>query len=666
MPPPFRVKAVYEYSSPHEDDLNFPVDQIITVTALEGDDWYEGEYVDESGIKKEGLFPKNFVEKYEPAPPPRPNRASRHKPLEQQPAEEAPPPPELPPQELVQEHDDEPEAPKPVPAPVAAQVPLPGPTSELPPASPPSATSTKPQEFSREAPHEAPEAPKPAPAESAAPAPKKGPPPVAAKSSSFRDRIAAFNQSAAPPVAPFKPGGGPPSSFIKKPFVAPPPSRNAYIPPPTREQPPVKIYRREEDPEIAERRAQDQENAERAGLSAEGAPAPSNDEEDQPKPTSLKERIALLQRQQEEQAKRALALQKEKPKKPPVKKRTDTHEGRPHEEEGAALEQVTSTESKTRGSVDQARPPHPPQDAHPSRSSHDMHIREPLSDANDADQSGAGETEEAEGSSTSVDDEEERTRHQNQAARASAAPVKERDVGNEEGAATEAPVEEEEEEEEEEEDEMDAETRRKLELRERMAKMSGGMGMAGMFGGPAGLPMGGLPPKKKPVAKQSTSDSAEHAMPQRIPMFPGMTPVKSPEAEDKQLHVAKDDEDAPRVSHGRPADEVPDVEDVTPQTIQRTPTGEHPPPVPAESKYHFPYSLSPLGSIVRGNTDCFQLSTPETVSKSYVTCDGSSEYIMTVSVSSMCRETCAISISTLFSGMLTSFRTPCAASSSHR
>ncbi len=34
------------------------------------------------------------------------------------------------------------------------------------------------------------------------------------------------------------------------PFVAPPPSRNAYVPPP-KEAPQVKSYRRDEDPEIA-------------------------------------------------------------------------------------------------------------------------------------------------------------------------------------------------------------------------------------------------------------------------------------------------------------------------------------------------------------------------------------------------------------------------------
>jgi hypothetical protein len=247
-----------------------------------------------------------------------------------------------------------------------------------------------------------------------------------------------------------------------------------------------------------------------------------------------------------------------------------------------------------------------------------------LSDANDADQSGAGDTEDAEGTSTSVEDDEERSR-QKAPPRAPAAPSQQPDVGDEEGA--------EEEEEEEEEEEMDEETRRRLELRERMAKMSGGMGMPGMglFGG---MPMGGLPPRKKPAAKKSTEDSEEYTMPQqRIPVFPGMQ-VRSPEPEDRQLSVEKDDDDQPRVTHGRAPEEVPDVEDVT-QPVERTPTGEHPPPIPTESKYPVPLDILRASSSVPQSLDRFRLSPSQTVSKTYVTYDGASEYIMTVVVSSM-------------------------------
>ncbi|OAL03267.1 hypothetical protein IQ06DRAFT_268987 [Phaeosphaeriaceae sp. SRC1lsM3a] len=560
----FKVKAVYDYSSPHEDDLNFKQGQVITVTEEEGDDWYVGEYQDDNGARHDGLFPKNFVEKYEPEPPPRPNRASRHKPLEQPAAQVAPPTPEVPQQQPEPVQHEETEAPKPQPPPVQVPVaPKPEPAT-MSPMSPPSATSAKSAELPAPAPAE--EAPK-----AATPA-KKAPPPIAAKSNAFRDRIAAFNQPAAAPIQPYKSGGAP-STFIKKPFVAPPPSRNAYVPPP-KEAPQVKTYRRDEDPEIAERQAQDQEAADRAGLVSHSTTnAQEGEEEDQPK-VSLKERIALLQKQQAEQAERAAAMHKEKAaKRPAVKKRTESHEGHAEDSEEPGLEKVTSTGSRTRESIDQARPP---RTSHDIRSPDSHHHRDLVSE-NDADQSGADNTEDAEGTSTSVDDDEDRSRHVHPPlpTRAPAAPAQEQDVGDEQDV---------EDDEEEEEDEMDAETRRKLELRERMAKMSGGMGMPGMFGG---IPMGGLPPKKKKTAEKKQEESEETSLPQqRVPMFamPGMPSVRSPEQEDRQLAVEKEDDESHPVTGAHAPNEVPDVEDLTPQPIQRTPTGERPPPVPSDRR----------------------------------------------------------------------------------
>lgn len=605
----FRVRAVYDYASPHEDDLSFKSGQIISVTEEEGDDWYVGQYTDDAGTAHDGLFPKNFVERFEPAPPPRPIRAPRSKPVEEPPAHE----PELPPEPLPLS----PVAPAPAEAPAPADAPAPAsaPPAEAPPA----------------------DAPKPSP-----PA-KKAPPPVAAKSNAFRDRIAAFNAPAAAPIQPFKPAGAA-TTFIKKPFVAPPPSRNAYVPPPVRDTPQAKTYRRDEDPEIAERQAQDHEAAERAGLVAHDAPAASQaDDEDQPKPTSLKERIALLQKQQQEQAERAAAaIHKEKPKRPPTKKRTESHDHPAEDSEDTGLERVASGASRDRISMDHARPP---------RSSHDTKApdREMLSDANDADQSGAGETEDAEGESTSVDDDDDRTRSRQPPPppRAAAAPSKEPDVGDEQDVDDE---------DEDEEDEMDAETRRKLELRERMAKMSGGMGMPGMFGG---IPMGGLPPKKKkPTAEKKVDEDEEYASPQqRIPMFamPGMPSVKSPELENRQLAVEKEDEVPHPITGTHAANEVPDVEDVTPQSIQRTPTGERPPPIPSESEFLIP--RKPINALHHQLLHGCQSASSETVSKIYVSCDGLSEYVMTVSVSSTCWHSLQRSASTRLDQMLTIART---------
>ncbi|KAF1913391.1 hypothetical protein BDU57DRAFT_522277 [Ampelomyces quisqualis] len=511
----FKVKALYDYSSPHEDDLTFKHGHVITVTDHEGDDWYVGEYQDDAGATRHGLFPRNFVERYEPAPPPRPHRASRHPPPEQPPAQDAPPAPVMPHQE-----------PDPVPPPSPAE-----------------------------------EASRPAPAA------KKAPPPVAAKSNAFRDRIAAFNQPAAAPVQPF-PSGAAPSHFIKKPFVAPPPSRNAYVPPP-KEAPHLKTYRRDEDPEIAERHVQDQGAADKAGLvSHDTANTQEAEEEDQPK-ISLKERIALLQKQQAEQAERAAAMLKEKPKRPPVKKRSESHQAHPEDSEDAGLEKVTSASSRQRESMDQ---PRPPRTSHDVRSP-DSHQRELVSE-NDADQSGAENTEDAEATSTSVEDDEDRSRHTHPPlpVRAAGAPAQEPHLAQEQDM------------EEEEEEDMDAETRRKLELRERMAKMSGGMGMPGMFGG---MPMGRVPPKKTKTAEKKAEASEDMSAPQpRVPMFPmhGMPSVRTPEQEDRQLAVEKEDQESHPVTASHTAEEVPDVEDITPQSLQRTPTAEHPPPISTDKR----------------------------------------------------------------------------------
>ncbi|CAL9733583.1 myosin tail region-interacting protein MTI1 [Monosporozyma servazzii] len=60
-PVPFRVVALFPYQSEFEDDLNFDKDQAITVTSVEDEEWYYGEYNDASGEVKEGIFPKSFV-----------------------------------------------------------------------------------------------------------------------------------------------------------------------------------------------------------------------------------------------------------------------------------------------------------------------------------------------------------------------------------------------------------------------------------------------------------------------------------------------------------------------------------------------------------------------------------------------------------------------------
>jgi hypothetical protein len=58
--PPFLVKALYPYQSEHEDDLNFQVGQTIKVETIEDEEWFSGSLADDAG--KKGMFPRNFVE----------------------------------------------------------------------------------------------------------------------------------------------------------------------------------------------------------------------------------------------------------------------------------------------------------------------------------------------------------------------------------------------------------------------------------------------------------------------------------------------------------------------------------------------------------------------------------------------------------------------------
>ncbi|KHN99795.1 SH3 domain-containing protein [Metarhizium album ARSEF 1941] len=569
MTVPFLVKALYEYSSPHEDDLNFDVGQIITVNEEEDDDWYGGEYVDH-GVRKEGIFPRNFVEKLEPTAPPRPTRSRPKKEPEAHMSEDvvapAPPPPapvhELEPEpekEEEPEHEAEPvEAERPVPivpVPVTAMRSEPGLAKS----------------------HEAVTAPPAGSKQAGAPVPKPkpGPPPVSEKpsSNSFKDRIAAFNQAAAPPVAPFKPGGlsasGGSSGFVKKPFVAPPPSRNAYVPTP-REKPTTSIYRREEDPEIKERQAEAQDQAELAGLAAGEQPQEGGAGDDQPKPTSLKERIALLQKQQMEQAQRHAdaAAKREKAKKPVKKKPEAAPQGGADVEEAeesrhsTSLERVETGGTQPRTSTDDPHAIAPPTRRRSSKgpTPNESH------DGNEADMSGAGDTTEGHDDTTEREDGEDMSRHAPRAPTTSTAATadlsrepEEANYGGEEG-----------DEEEQEEEEIDPEVRRKEELRARMAKMSGGMGFHGMFGAP--MPgMTKAPPKKKAVKPAEALGADEDA---QEPVTRAAPPVPTP--------MALPGIGSARASNrSQPAEKEEDADggDVTPAQSRMVP-----PPVPSREQ----------------------------------------------------------------------------------
>lgn len=528
---PFKVKAVYEYTSQESDDLNFPLGQVITVTEEIDADWYEGEYTDVNGVRKSGIFPNNFVEKYEPEIPSRPSRPSR-------PAKE-----------------DQAQVPSTVTSPPtntneedAGSKSVTGDTQ----AAPPVPALSKPPPAAESAPQPPPErqlepvtSPKPEPVQ-APPTESKKPPPVAPKTNAFKDRIAAFNQPAAAPVLPFQPQRNqPPAGFIKKPFVAPPPSKDAYVPAPKQEAV-IRPYHREEDPEIRQRQEEDQAAAQAAGLTNEGAEA--EEAEDAPKPQSLKDRIAMLQKQQAEQAlRRAEGVpKKEKKAVPPPKKPSQSSQAEADNEEvdvepdDERVQRFRSSEdvAETADDRGQQRTPRLPsaqrRAAAPVTNAPPVPQHEILSGGEEADQSAADETTDDAGTIGADDvDSPAKPRPQPQTTSELA-----------QGAELE---DEEAEEEEDEDDELDEETRRRLELRERMAKMSGGMGMPGMFGPPGMMPSSGaLPPKKRTSTKEkrSTEDSLPSSPPlpqQRVPMVPvpGIARVTSPDPVEEDASPGK-------------------------------------------------------------------------------------------------------------------------------
>ena len=542
---PFKVKAVFDYRSEEADDLTFDNGQIITVTDASEDDWYTGDYTNAAGEHVEGIFPRNFVERYEPAIPTRPARTPRRAPPPEAPVETPP--------------RDEPAPARPSEPLREAGIEPPHATDPPPPTQASAAPKQEPIRASEPEPTAAPAAP-PAAA-------RKGPPPVANKPSSnaFKDRIAAFNQPAAAPVAPFKPASNASSGFIKKPFVAPPPSKNSYVPPP-REPAPQKAYRREEDPGL-----QQDEDRLPPPPPPTATVSSGEGEEDQPKPTSLKERIALLQKQQLENAQRQAdpGQKKEKPKKP-VKKRPEVSEeaepvpataepelDRPPTNETIGRKSMDSADDDESEDAEPRKPVSEPVTMPPPPA------RELVSDTNDADDSGAADTEDAQETST----EEDRPRSKGTAAIGHVEPVQPK---------KESAQEVEEDEEEDTEEEEDPEVRRRRELRERMAKMSGGMGMMGMFGGGGS----GAPParKAKPSGeyqRQEIEDQQEayNAPPVPIMALPGMS-NQLPKRKEEPIKPDSDEED----ETAQPTPQAPAKDDQLPndyvsQPPQRSSTG---------------------------------------------------------------------------------------------
>jgi len=563
--PPFKVRAIFDYESAHDDDLNFAVGETITVTSVEDADWYYGEYTDKAtGAKKQGIFPMNFVERLVVEVPARPSRARKApepEPVTEAPAVRAPSP-----------------VPAPVPQPIAVQPP-PAPKAAAAPTykqeEPP---TPKPQPVVASSPP----APKPVKPSSPEPVKQKPPPPPPAEksagvASSFRDRIAAFNRQAEP-VKPAAPWGAPvpKASFVKKPFVAPPPSKNAYIPPVVSHVPKP---RRDEDV------ARD--------VAEPTSPTPAAEGEPPVKISSLKDRIAALQHMQLDPA------GKPKPKPPKPKPRTESESSASGptlvaeqvqvasalpEEEGEGLESVGKEPVAVRNveledAIQTKDTICPEQSVISARAKKSVEMRRTAAGVGDEGAESAGDAD----VSSSGGHDIEVPRPKAPAGKATRREHEKGDDGDDEG-ANDGPLESPDEEEaEKEEGEVDPEVARRLAIRERMMKMSGGIGMHGMmFGGPPG--MGGMPKKKAPESRASGEserrEEEQRPVPAMVPIFPmggfGLPGMKSPALKQPEPEVQEDtDSEAEekvassaatgkKMSQEHADEEVVDIEDLKP------------------------------------------------------------------------------------------------------
>ncbi|RKF63791.1 putative sh3 domain-containing protein [Erysiphe neolycopersici] len=512
----FKVMSIYEYVSQHDDDLHFSMGQIIDVTNEEDDEWYSGEYIDESGIKQEGIFPKNFVEKYETAAPPRPICANHPtkgtestnasldllsakletpftaENITVDPAPVTPPHRQSPPQ-------------KPSPKTNVLDSSPFTPVSKLNRSSPPSRLPS----FE-----------------------KPSPPPIFEKpaSNSFKDRVAAFNKASSSVPGPFKPGSlasGDVSSFIKKPFIAPPPSKDAYIPLPRDHSISSKFARKEADQGLAKKESERQIKNEKFSFEPTDLKDLINTDV---KPTSLKERIALLQKQQIEHAPRiADAAHKKEKVRRPVKKHVEpTTQAEVNEQKNSTSLEKTDLKGASRiKSLEEDETSIPDnrkssdESPCPRTSSDDGNDVDAPRDSEDI--TGNGDKFKLHGSLKNNEDEQNTI---SQSGDFDAKNVVSTEQGDEEDDDQDG--------EDEENGEIEAEIKRKEELRARMAKMSGGMNMHAILGPLAGIPMPSvIIPKKKSNNPSHENDRKEESpilTPQKesftaIPL-PGMAQIK--------------------------------------------------------------------------------------------------------------------------------------------
>ncbi|KAI3405862.2 hypothetical protein KGF56_001469 [Candida oxycetoniae] len=496
---PFKVKAIFDYKSDYEDDLNFTTGQIITVTAIENEEWFTGEY-----DNKTGMFPKNFVEILLAPQIPVSNRPVRKQEPKQEPKEEVP------------KREDE-----------GASAIDNQQTSSTGQAEPPSAPSNA-SGFTGQA--EPPSAPSNASVSTGQAEPPSAPSDASGslhQSKTFPTKHAPMfkseehhspmvpmpHTSSAKPADPYS---------IKKQFVAASPS--SYVP---------KIKPRD-DSRLVAHPVEESKPAEDIVRSSTFEDHRKQEEEEAGPKVSLKERIALLQKKQQEEAEREAAALKRKEER--KQKHAEEKERLKHLKEQKSHETQPGDAAIDSAGVAIGEPgSEQPFDHAVRRFSNDQKLQ----GNKEKRQLETGEDDQREGKGKGVGEGEEGYIVGQQGEEEEEEEEKNDDNNDDE---------DDEDEDEDEEDEDDEELKRRK-LVERMAKISGGRNMFGMMGMPqpfgAGIPSDKVKKTKAPKkandnkTEEEKKEEENHILDQQIkspplveapfPDVPNRVPTLDPE-----------------------------------------------------------------------------------------------------------------------------------------
>ncbi|ANB11514.1 Bbc1p [Sugiyamaella lignohabitans] len=651
--PPFVVTALYPYQSDHPDDLSFETGEKIEVQSVEDDDWFSGNSVDDPTRK--GMFPRNFVEvSQEPssAASVTEQAAPSTVPAPVSAAIASTGSSSVPASASVtqssknvagdddgddgwsEEEDNDQEESKsihigPPPTAVAAASsgkPAAAPASSSAPVA--SSPSSAPIESvtnklsnidikdssDDRAPSSAPVSHSHNPDAAEEDTSNIDHKPTAATRNAFKDRIAAFNvQSEAAPIVP---GQQKFSSFVKKPYVPPP---SSYVPSIPKSQPSVSRTNTFEavspsntgSPVISNSSSAFERQASPPPAAVDHSHDQQDEEEAVPK-MSLKERIKLLQQQQQEEQERVEAAALRKKQKAKAKKASAAeavHDDGTAVEEGdhvapaapAPLERTLSSSSRkelhrvaTGGSIASVassiaaeEQPLSPASTGPRRSGSFSDRKQSIDRPRNLDDSLVLEGDETQPAARPAIPTRAPLSHDDEVAEQEEPEEEPEERGEE------AEEEEEDDDEDYEDDEEDEEEAKRIALRERMAKISGGMGMnLGM------LMTGGFPQpsaaKSKPKTKKASKPQPEEEQVQThqapVPMFPFADPkalaalqkrtTEPAEEEEEQDEEPEQTERVPEEDTVQETDEINQEESAVPAVPEPEQRRSHLPPPP--------------------------------------------------------------------------------------